>query len=77
METGDIDANRDTLSSDPEDAKWDHFREDTLFHGFHVLLHQIHSARTPANPPSIGVPPESPPRLWEIFWYAHQQQIRR
>ena len=69
--------NESTLSMDPEDQKWDHFREDTLFHGFHVLLHQIHSARTPANPPSIGVPPESPPRLWEIFWYAHQQQIRR
>ena len=64
--------NESTLSMDPEDQKWDHFREDTLFHGFHVLLHQLHDARKPKEGNQ-----EKPPRLDELFWYAHQQLIRR
>ena len=68
METGDIDANRDTtLSSDPEDAKWDHFREDTLLHVFHKSLHTVNQARLK----------EAQPRISELFWYAHQQLTRR
>ena len=66
METGDIDANRDTLSSDPEDAKWDHFREDTLLHVFHKSLHTVNNARK-----------DTLPRISELFWYAHQQLTRR
>ena len=66
METGDIDANRDTLSSDPEDAKWDHFREDTLLHVFHKSLHTVNDARK-----------DTYPRISELFWYAHQQLARR
>ena len=31
-------------SNDPEDAKWDHFTEDTLLHVFHALLHKLHFA---------------------------------
>ena len=61
--------NESTLSMDPEDQKWDHFREDTLFHGFHVLLHQIDDARRAEG--------GKPPRLDELVLYTHQQMIRR
>ena len=58
-----------SLSKDPEDRKWDHFREDLLFHVFHVNLHNIIEAR------------RSQINKWnrvdELFWYSHQQILRR
>ena len=54
-----------TLSDDPEDYKWDHFREETLLHVFHTLLHQIYFAN------------KRKPRVNELFWYTHQQILRR
>ena len=50
------------------DWEWDLFREDTHFHVFHVILHQVFQANRIAN---------THKRLNEMFWYAHQQIVRR
>ena len=57
------------FSNNPEDIKWDHYREDTLFHVFHVLVHQIFQGHAAEVPP--------PPRIFELFFYTHQQITRR
>ena len=57
------------FSNNPEDIKWDHYREDTLFHVFHVLVHQIFQGHAADGRP--------PPRLFELFFYTHQQITRR
>ena len=45
--------------------------EESLFHVFHRLLHDVHSSNTPD--------PDNPliPRVYEFFTYAHQQITRR
>ena len=58
---------REALSSDPEEAKWDHFREENLLHVFHTLLHKVFDASVKS-----GVP-----RVFELFFYTHQQLMRR
>jgi len=50
-------------SKDPDEAKLDYYREDSMFHVFHQLLH-----KTPTG---------GNPRHAEQFWYAHQQMMRR
>ena len=57
-----------TRSNYKRDSEWDFFREDTHFHVFHVILHQVFQANRIAN---------THKRLNEMFWYAHQQIVRR
>ena len=54
-------------SNDPEDAKWNHWREESLLHVFHTLLHKVWEAKCAA----------SEPRCNELFFYSHQQFMRR
>ena len=63
-----IEDNKEHLSHDPEDAKWDYFREESLLHVFHSLLHKTWEGNIKANESN---------RLHELFFYAHQQMIRR
>ena len=44
--------------------------EESYFHVFHQLLHDVHSSNTPNSGPLI-------PRVYEFFTYAHQQITRR
>ena len=48
---------------------WDYWREDTLLHVFHVIVHELYLAYKDQQP--------KPPRNDERFWYTHQQLIRR
>merc|ERR1719153_1708739 len=55
------------LSSDPEEAKLDYFREDSLFHAFHALFHRIFDSLIQRKYA----------RVFELFFYTHQQMMRR
>lgn len=57
------------LSNDPEESKWDYFREDSLLHVFHTLLHKVWEGGKMSN--------QLPGRIHELFFYAHQQLLRR
>ena len=67
IEQGDHRVSKEELSNNPEDVKWDHFREETLLHVFHTLLHKVFDASVKS-----GVP-----RVFELFFYTHQQLMRR
>ena len=56
------------LSHDPADAGWDYFREDSLLHVFHSLLHKVWDAIKDNGRFS---------RTFELFFYTHQQLLRR
>ena len=56
------------LSRDPADARWDYFREDSLLHVFHSLLHKVWDAIKDNGRFS---------RTFELFFYTHQQLLRR
>ena len=57
----------ESLSEDQEEAKLDYFREDSLLHAFHALLHRTWER----------LELEKYERRYELFFYAHQQMIRR
>ena len=61
----------ESLTDDPEEAKLDYWREDSLFHAFHVLLHKIWNKL--AEDRSF----RRFNRTFELFFYAHQQMVRR
>merc|ERR1712142_325718 len=58
----DLSTNYNPLSNDPDERKLHYYREDSLFHAFHSLLHTLQ---------------QNHPRQYELFWYAHQQMLRR
>ena len=49
--------------------RWNYWREDPMFHVFHVIIHKLTIAHQDLQP--------FPTRTYERFWYAHQQLIRR
>ena len=49
-----------TFTHDLQQAKWDYFREDPLFHVFHTLVHQV----TKLSPPI---------RQIIVFWFIIYQ----
>ena len=57
-----------TRSNYKRDWEWDSFREDSHFQAFHVILHKVFQANRISN---------TYRRLNEMFWYAHQQIVRR
>ena len=58
----DLSINDEKLSHDPEERKLYYYREDSMYHVFHRLLHMLQ---------------QDHPRRHELFWYAHQQMMRR
>jgi len=60
-----------SLSDDPVEAKLDYWREDSLFHAFHTLLHKTWGVLAEEKPSKRF------PRTFELFFYAHQQMVRR
>ena len=60
-----------SLTEDPEEAKLDYWREDSLFHAFHSLLHTVWGHLAEEKQPNNF------PRTYELFFYAHQQMTRR
>merc|ERR1712142_427 len=66
---GDHNTTQMQLSNDPEESKLDYHREDSLYHTFHALFHQIHGYHLSDH---IRYP-----RAYELFFYAHQQMLRR
>ena len=60
----DLSRNDEQLSHDPEERKLYYYREDSMYHVFHYLLHMLQDTR-------------ENPREYELFWYAHQQMMRR
>merc|ERR1712142_1248941 len=65
---------KDSLSDDPEEAKLDYWREDSLFHAFHVLLHKIFDKQ---KKDTLDNRDDRFKRTFELFFYAHQQMTRR
>ena len=63
-----LDRNEAELSSDPEEAKLSYYREETLYQVFHALFHKMYAALEKAT---IFKRPK------ELFYYTHQQMIRR
>ena len=63
-----LDQRKQKLSSDPADARWDYFREESLLHVFHSLLHKVWEAIKQDGRFS---------RTFELFFYTHQQLLRR
>ena len=63
----------ETVSSNPDDAKWAYFREDLMVHVFHALLHKVVEAYF--NDTSFNH--ELDGRVYQLFFYTHQQFIRR
>ena len=59
----------ESLSNDPDEAKWDYFREESLLHVFHSLLHKVWDGEVTSG--------QLATRIHELFFYAHQQFIRR
>ena len=59
----------ESLSNDPDEAKWDYFREESLLHVFHSLLHKVWDGGISSG--------QLATRMHELFFYAHQQFIRR
>ena len=59
----------ESLSNDKEDAKWDYFRECSMLHVFHSLFHKVWES----GKLSGGLNG----RIHELFFYAHQQLLRR
>ena len=59
----------ESLSNDPDEAKWDYFREESLLHVFHSLLHKVWDGGITSG--------QLATRIHELFFYAHQQFIRR
>ena len=59
--------NRIDLSRDPEEAKLAYFTEESLYHVFHALFHKIWST----------IDEKGFLRTYELFYYTHQQMIRR
>ena len=59
----------ETLTNDPQEALWDYFREDSLLHVFHTLLHKVWEGGLMSE--------QMPDRIYELFFYAHQQLLRR
>merc|ERR1712142_399242 len=62
---------KDSLSDDPEEAKLDYWREDSLFHAFHALLHKTWDGLAEASHT------QRYSRTFELFFHAHQQMVRR
>jgi len=63
-----------SLTDDPEEAKLDYWREDSLFHAFHVLLHKIFDKQ---KKDTLDNRDDRFKRTFELFFYAHQQMTRR
>jgi hypothetical protein len=59
------------LSGDPEQAKLDYWREESLFHAFHVLFHKLWNRLKKDDSQDRFT------RTFELFFYAHQQMVRR
>ena len=59
----------ESLSNNNEDAKWDYFRECSMLHVFHSLFHKVWES----GKLSGGLNG----RIHELFFYAHQQLLRR
>ena len=76
---------KSSTSNDPEDVKWDHWREDSLLHVFHSLMHKVWDAARKDNLQSYilsitkeySVRKENLARHNEQFFYSHQQMMRR
>ena len=58
----DLSRNDEKLSHDQEERKLYYYREDSMYHVFHRLLHMLQRTHR---------------RRYELFWYAHQQMMRR
>merc|ERR1712142_498929 len=52
-------------TQDPDEAKWDYYREDPLLHVFHSTLHKVYEDTYPAD------------RRNEQFYYTHDQWVTR
>ena len=61
--------NGEVMTSDPEESKLDYWREDSCLHVFHTLFHRLYDYKTNLRPRWH--------RSDELFWYAHQQMVRR
>ena len=61
----------ESLTDDPEEAKLDYWREDSLFHAFHVNFHKIWDVY------KLDESSTRFKRTFELFFYAHQQMVRR
>ena len=66
-----ISAGQTSLTDDPEEAKLDYWREDSLFHAFHVTFHKIWDRY------ALDESSNRFERTFELFFYAHQQMQRR
>ena len=66
-----VETDHEPLSEDPDEAKLDYWREDSLFHAFHALLHRIWD-RLENDTSSDHFE-----RPYELFFYAHSQMVRR
>lgn len=62
---GQVDIRKNRMNIDSNEDVWNYWREDTLMHVFHVLVHNLHNAY------------KGKPRNDERFWYMHQQLTRR
>lgn len=63
--------NHASPTADPVEAKLDYWREDSLFHAFHALLHKLWSRLAEDTSPLRFR------RTFELFFYTHQQMVRR
>ena len=61
----------ESLTDDPEEAKLDYWREDSLFHSFHVNFHKIWDVY------AFDESSNRFERTFELFFYTHQQMVRR
>ena len=56
------------LTNDKEEGKLDYWREDTMLHAFHAMFHRLFDGiKNVGQYPYIGA----------MFWYAHEQFLRR
>lgn len=63
-----------TESNNPDDSKWDYFREDMMIHVFHSQLHKIVEGYMETSQNQIF---ELHGRVFSLFFYTHQQFLRR
>ena len=68
----DLTSNRGQNYSNDDDGKWSYFREESLLHVWHALLHKLFSAvnQSPDRGSLEG-------RSYELFFYAHKQFLNR
>merc|ERR1712142_698647 len=71
----DLSRNYNPRSNDPEERKLYYYREDSVYHVFHYILHLVQIAKSCTK--NCGWPNVQWPRVNEMFWYAHQQMMRR